>query len=226
TPESWVEWSGLLADIPDEGLPDVSFLPSMFRRRCSRLSKFALSAIHGCYASDHPIPTVFASRHGELTRTSQLLDDIVQQQLLSPTAFSLSVHNTASGLYSISTKNTLPSSAISAGVDTLVMGLTEAYAQISTGEHSQVLLVVFDEPLTQTFTEFSDTPEKTFALCLLISNKSGGRTLTLTSQAKQVGITMKEPQGISLIRMLRAREQSVQTIPGGRFDWQWALSHA
>ena len=48
-----------------------------------------------------PMPLVYASRHGETTRNFALLSDTAEQQPLSPTQFSLSVHNAIIGLWSI-----------------------------------------------------------------------------------------------------------------------------
>ena len=47
------------------------------------------------------LPLVFISRHGETPRTLDILSDLASEQPLSPTQFSLSVHNAVIGLWSI-----------------------------------------------------------------------------------------------------------------------------
>ena len=58
---------------------------------------------------------VFVSRHGELARSMTLLQALADGQALSPTDFSMSVHNTAAGLCSIQGKAAIPMTSLAAG---------------------------------------------------------------------------------------------------------------
>jgi hypothetical protein len=51
--------------------------------------------------ADSQVPLVFASRHGDVARSMDLLGALVGDQPLSPTGFGLSVHNAIAALYSI-----------------------------------------------------------------------------------------------------------------------------
>jgi hypothetical protein len=115
------------------------------RRRLSSLSKMALKVAHDCAADCDAVRLVFASRHGELRRTTAILDDIVANQPVSPTAFSLSVLNAMAGVYSIARRDKAPATAISAGAETLGYALLEAYAQYSADPATPVLVVYADE---------------------------------------------------------------------------------
>lgn len=121
------------------------------RRRLSPLSKMALKVAHDCAAERDAVRLVFASRHGELRRTTGILDDIVAGEPVSPTAFSLSVLNAMAGVYSIARRDRSPSTAISAGAQTLGYALLEAHAQYAADPSTPVLVVYADEPADERY---------------------------------------------------------------------------
>lgn len=173
--QAWAAGEQAIAATPDS--PPVDFVPPMQRRRLSRLSRLSLAAAHACVGERQSLPTVFASQHGEIHRTVSLLDELARQEPLSPMAFSLSVHNTASGLYSITTGNTASSTAIAAGCDTLPTALIEVIGQLQ--RHDEVLLVYAEEPLPTAYSDFA-TPSLTLGLALLLGKPSTGTAPLLT----------------------------------------------
>src|SRR5690606_5860730 len=88
---SWAFW----APGKKQSRPDISFVPSLLRRRLSILSAGAMHVANTALQDERDIPVVFASRHGELGRTAAILEALAACEAPSPTAFSLSVHNTA-----------------------------------------------------------------------------------------------------------------------------------
>lgn len=134
----WTAWEG-----GTDGAPDVSFVAAMLRRRLSRLSRLAVSVANGCLAEDAGIPIVLVSQHGELARTVDLLSMLARGEPLSPTAFSLSVHNSAAGLLTLTRAERAPATAIAAGPHSVAMGLLEAVSQAQE-RGGPVLLVCVD----------------------------------------------------------------------------------
>ena len=123
--ESWQHWHKNPASSSDnKASPALAHVPAMQRRRFSRLTKMMLTAAYDCQPAKD-CRSIFASRHGELTRTLGLLQDIVSKEALSPLAFSQSVHNTASGIYGIVSGNTAASTSIAAGEETLSKPLSK-----------------------------------------------------------------------------------------------------
>src|SRR5262245_31480353 len=146
------DWKNWLSDpqfSQDAPPPRLSTLPPLFRRRCRRLSRAALSAALACtpFAADSQLPSVFASRYGETETTVTLLKSLAEHTALSPTSFSHSVHNTASGLFTIATGNRAPSTTVAAGQATFLMGLLESVLWLAREEHPEILFVVADEDL-------------------------------------------------------------------------------
>ncbi len=165
---AWKQWrKATRTDALDERAPTLTQVPSMQRRRFSRLTKMMLHAAFTA-APDSHYRTVFASRHGELNRTIVLLENVLAQQPLSPTGFSQSVHNTASGLHGIVTKNTHASTSIAAGSETLAQAMYEAYAQLQASEQP-LLLVYGDDPVPPIYDQYTDELEYPLALALLLS---------------------------------------------------------
>lgn len=124
--------------------PDVSFLPAMQRRRLSRLARMAMSVAWPLAAEGEQLPMVFASRHGETPRTLALLQDLARGEPLSPTQFSLSVHNAIIGQWSILRGDTSEMTALAAEGDGLEHAALEAAGMLAEGA-SAVLLVVTEE---------------------------------------------------------------------------------
>ncbi len=110
------------------------------------LSKIALKVAHDCATQRDRVRIVFASRHGELRRTTDILRAIDAGESVSPTAFSLSVMNAMTGVFGIARGDRSPASAISAGAETLGYALLEAHAQYASDPSSPVLVVYADEP--------------------------------------------------------------------------------
>ncbi len=145
---AWAAWSrgAARADTPTE--PDSSFVPAGMRRRLSPLARMVFAVARDVVDEGESMPTVFASRHGELDRTVELLSSIARDQDLSPTSFGLSVHNAIVGQWSMFRGDRSEVTAIAAAGDGLELALVEAAALLQ--ERPGPVLVLFAE---------GDTPE-------------------------------------------------------------------
>jgi len=236
----WQRWARGELPILDTGSPAVEFLPSMFRRRLSRLSRMALQVANDCAAplntlEQQDLPTVFCSRHGELERTVGLLLDQLRGEALSPTAFSMSVHNTASGLYTINAGNTAPSNAVAAMADSLPVALIDAAAALASGRCSRIMVVVAEEPVAALYRDFVG-PEFAYAAAFLLVARDStdtvadGLTLSFARRAADAA-TSNEQQGLLLLRyLLQGAMQAPQdraqalVLNGERLQWMLAAS--
>lgn len=232
TPAQWRSWARSDEALIDDGSsPSLPFVEPMLRRRCSRLSRMALQACFQCLDgnihSEPPIRTIFCSRHGEIHRTKTLLDDIVRQLPISPMAFSLSVHNTASGLYSIASGNTAPSSAIAAGVDTLEMAVVDSLGHLHQHPGRPVMVVLADEPLPAFYQRYDTELTMPHGLALLLNSRHGGveagtavRLRTLPPLAASDS-ERRGPHSLSVLRWLCGTATCCQ-VRGERLVWQWS----
>ena len=112
--DAWRSWCARPVALEAGGHPEARFLPSLIRRRCSPLARIALTAAFGCCGDDEraECTSVFASRHGNINESIDLLDRLAEHQALSPTTFSHTVHNAQAGLFSLAAGNHQTSSSI------------------------------------------------------------------------------------------------------------------
>lgn len=130
---------------------DLSLLTPALRRGLSDPTRLfmhvAKRAIEQAQLPPTQLHVVFASAFGEIVAAEKLMAQAFSENSSSPARFRHSVHNTAAGLFSISTQSRLPATAIAAGWDTPAMGLLEAGALLSQGGAAHVLLVFVEEPV-------------------------------------------------------------------------------
>ncbi|MBI2380633.1 MAG: beta-ketoacyl synthase chain length factor [Gammaproteobacteria bacterium] len=212
TPEDWAVWASGGKTSEGETKPDLPFVDAMTRRRLSPLSRMSLWAAHQALGGRTGIASVFASRHGELPRSAELLAQLAAGEPLSPMGFSLSVHNTASGLHSIVARDTAPSTAIAGGADSLTAGLLEALGRLAENPAAPVLLVYGDDRMPEVYGEFDSAKLMPHALALLLSS---GDTHRLSLETGAIGEAERECQSLELLRTLAC---------GGAArlgDWRW-----
>ena len=124
----WLDWSSNTQPFCTDEAIAVNFVPKSILRRASQQTTLALDAALELTLGLTPDYLIFASQHGEITRSRELLDAIERRTDLSPTAFSQSVHNTAVGQYTIIKKSNTKATSIAAGQKTICMALIEALA--------------------------------------------------------------------------------------------------
>jgi hypothetical protein len=226
----WQQWASGNKDIADSiGKLDLPQIPAMLRRRLSPMGKAALWCAYQLVDNPSDHACVFCSQHGEVARTMQLLDDLAQQQPLSPTAFSLSVHNAIGGIHSIARKDTSNITAISAGPDSICAALLEARALLEQPQCQQVLCLVYDTPLPPPCNQFDQTPEFPLALALVINREVSreistenniGQPLTFSLSSDSEDLQTPQPLQ-AFIKFLLSEAQETLTINSGPRQWQW-----
>ena len=163
-------WSIWQKDLSNNALPDVSFVDSTLRRKLSALAKISLKVANDCAGEISGVHLVYASRHGDLNRTTTMLVDLVDEQQLSPTAFSMSVLNAFAGVYSISKNEQLPSTSLSSGESSFGFGLLEACMQLKSDPQTPVLFVYSDEPAPPVYGVLNEAFDA-HAIAILLSNE-------------------------------------------------------
>jgi len=173
--EQWREWAQGTLVAATEGAPKAAKVPPMLRRRLTRWGRLALEA--GGELAPHlhtDTPVIFSSRHGDTALTQLLLGDLAKGEPLSPTSFSLSVHNAAVGLFTIIEKITAPSLALAAGRETFAHAWLEAGTWLAEGAQ-QVLLLHAEEPLSGFYGDYADESELPVGVAILLDCKIGTR---------------------------------------------------
>ena len=136
------------ADAPAR--PAAGLLPPAERRRAPDTVRLAVEAaaqavaMSGLDAAN--LPSVFTSSHGDAKIMDYMCATLAEAPAeLSPTRFHNSVHNAASGYWTIATGCRRASNAVCADGTSFGAGLLEAATQAVTG-NEPVLLAAFDAP--------------------------------------------------------------------------------
>ncbi len=162
---------------------------------------------------------VFVSQHGELTRSNKIICNIIEQQAVSPTDFSMSVHNTAAGLSTILGKKNIPVSSVAAGVDGFQQGLFEVQTFFAQGINI-VLLVDFDDEVPLFYQNERQKSHPVYASAFVFSpssDESNYCVQSITTEEKQKGGL---PQSLQFLSAVLARQASF-IIPGNSRSWLW-----
>lgn len=220
--DDWAIWARDPCDLQSsDAQPDVSFLPAMQRRRLSRLARMVFAVATPLAAGQPPMPLVYASRHGETARTFAILNDLANDEPLSPTQFSLSVHNAITGLWSIQQKNASEMTALAAEGDGLEHAVLEASLLIGEGAPA-VLVVITEDQTPDVYAPWISDADFPYAVALLLKP---GRTwqLSLETANGYVAPTQR-PHAIELVGALLNGQPTFQHRWEGR-QWNWQQTH-
>lgn len=221
------------ADIEPISLKQI---PTLKRRRLNTLSKMAMHTSLRCLEKAHISTsescTVFASQHGELSRTVSIIKDMVTTQEVSPKDFSLSVHNSALGLFSIFNNNQLAGTSLAAGSNTFGYALIEAYnylQRFSVDEPSpnsqpqHVLVTCFDSEIAPPFNKTQKNQHPNYSLSLLLSlNGDNAQRVSFGFNRQHSGATPHSlPLALSFFDFLQSHSTNRRVYSQ---DTEWKLT--
>lgn len=220
---AWEAWARAPAALAREGVPEVRFLPPMLRRRCTPLTRIMLHAAFCCVAEAEraEVRTVFASRHGSINESIDLIEAVVRQQPISPMKFSHTVHNAQAALFSIAAGNRCASSSLAAQEDTFPSGFLEALTHLEREPGRPVLLVTGDVPLASTFAPLVREAVASYAVALLLAADGPGERVAFeASRADGPRDEWPWPQAAEFLRGWLAGVPEI-VIRGVRQRYAW-----
>lgn len=208
--DSWKTWFDKTFIEPSEHDPiKIKQVPAMLRRRFTTLGKFAAKVTFNLMDDKPGIATVFASRHGDTPLTLSLLQDIGRGEPLSPTSFSLAVHNAVGGLLSIARQDVAPITAIASTENLVLSTLHEAVAQLEI--YDKVLCVIYDVPLPDIYQRFSQSLPFPVAIAFIVSrDEVTDIGLNLERQTDLASSRTSEQGLFDFISLLLGLEQEIQ----------------
>lgn len=219
--ESWQDWSFAPHAVADDGLaqPTCAFLPTMQRRRLSRLARMTMEIAWPLCHANEQLPFVFASRYGETSRMLALLSDITETTPLSPTAFGLSVHNAIAGQWSILREQYGESTAIAGEADTFEHAILEGALQLQAGA-SAALVVLAEERPPSIYTRWITDVPFSYALALRLAPVSRGPHWQLQLEHHTPATTSQWPHALNFLYSWLSGHTSWQH-PGRLRSWRW-----
>lgn len=201
--DNWPACRDVLTEkIKHQPLPIPKFSPQALpvneRRRSTATIRLALQAateaINNSSVAAENIATVFATSNGDLEISSRICNALTMpERPVSPTDFHNSVHNAASGYWSIGSHCHLPSSSLSAGDASFSAGLLETITQVL-NESQPVMLVAYDQPPPDIFAN-DKTVTAPFSVALVITPQ---KTDNSRAKLKVQATDHKEAPGLSI----------------------------
>ncbi|MES2740465.1 MAG: beta-ketoacyl synthase chain length factor [Pseudomonadota bacterium] len=219
-PQHWAEWARAPFAIGAGADPAVRAMPPMLRRRAGLLGKMALEVAYACLEGQSEVPTVFCSRHGEVARAVELLSDLARGEPLSPTAFSMAVHNASAGLFSIARADRAHHVALAAGASTVEHAVIEACGLLADGA-PQVLLVACDCPLPAPFAEFEDCAEQAHAWAWLMVPAAADPIALSWLAERTAAPSAGLPGGLDVLRFQLSGQTCLERVADAR-RWRWS----
>ncbi len=223
TPGAWRAWAQQPRLPEGDAIPALTEVPAMQRRRIEPLGRAAIQSAFGCRAEPET-PLVFVSRHGDVARSLGLLETLARGEAMSPTGFSLSVHNAIPALHSILRGDRGNYLAIAAGDASMEAACIEAAALLADGA-PRVRVLACDAPLPAAYAPFVDGPETLHACCwtLAPAGHPEGTALALGWQAdtSEGGAEAGElPPALAVHRFLLSDDALLERHVDAR-RWQW-----
>lgn len=175
---------------------------------------------------------VFSSQHGELGRTTQILEAIATQEPVSPTAFSLSVLNAMTGVSGIARNDRSAATAISSGAQSLGYALLEAYTQYRLDPGSPVVVVYGDERVPPMYGLNETGADAHEAIALVIQanassylectmnapgTRTEGKRFASHALAVRHTLTTREPASWSAVDTRDTADASITHV----WHWRW-----
>lgn len=214
----WEAWAAQDVSFPLAGeLAKSQTIPMMTARRMSPASRLAVETSLNIMDCNPVDMAIFTSRHGELDRTYKILQSLAVTDDISPTDFSMSVHNTAAGWLTIAGKKTLPVTSLAASEDSFQQGILEAIAMLHTGAE-RVLLVDFDAPIPQVYSQNAEPISAPYAVALLLSKGSTLSFERLPNTHRPLSPVL--PQSLQFLRGWLNKKISFY-VAAQEHQWQW-----
>ena len=151
--------------------PKPANIPMMTARRLSMGCRMAVDIGIELLKSHEDIDAViYSSATGEEEHNYKVLESAAKGIDCSPTDFSMSVHNTGVGNFTILSKKKIPSNSVSAGIDSFMMAITDAYVMLSSG-YKKILIVDYNVSIPPFFKNYlkKDFPDYPYSVGLVVS---------------------------------------------------------
>ena len=178
-------WATRTPEAGDEPLkPKGEAFDRVNRRRASQMGRAIGDAVCEAMAQadvePRTTPVIVGSSIGEASAMIGLLDQMWRSdEPMSPAVFTVSVHNAASGLLSISMKNKGYTTSIAADYDTPAATLLEGVGLLATG-HEAVCCVCADEDSPRSLLEHAPHWDMLAAAVVLTRTRTAGALADLT----------------------------------------------
>lgn len=200
----------------EPAVPPATLLPPAERRRATTTTRLALTAAQEALVlsgiDPTTVPVVFASSSG----SADIIHDIcamlaADDYQISPTKFHNSVHNAASGYYSIAAGSHRGATSLCAYNGSAAAGLLETAVQVNDGG-APVLLVSFDAPYPFPLSVVRPMRDA-WAIALLLGSSTPASRVAQLSLTVVHGATAESIVEEPVLEAARMRNPAARMLP-------------
>lgn len=179
----WKEWAeGKASIIQSTDSPKLEYTSPLFRRRLSQITKMTVHVIHNLLKKtniDKETKIVFMSLRGEISRTLSVTKDLVQENMILPAGFSLSVFNTPVSSATLAFGLKGGYSVIYPSRNDFSQAIKAAAAPVLAGIEKEIILVYADELVPDAYGDKRPEENLPMAFACIVSAEKKPSCLTL-----------------------------------------------
>lgn len=194
------------------GLPEMAGVKPMVKRRMPALAK----VMHELASTVPLMPCVYASKNAELSRTIKIIRQYGGD--ISPTLFSMSVHNAIPGMLSVVNQDDSPYTVIDSMSGVVEMALLEAVSMLD--QYDAVKVVYFEEPTADEYIEINKQPDFALVMQLVVT---AGNAYSLCQVPKEQKSAHHEQSNLLIKEYLSLLQGDTQQViqHHARHSWHW-----
>jgi hypothetical protein len=172
--ELWNEWANdVIPIIQSKEVPKLDYTDPLFRRRLSQITKMTVHVIHELIEKTHidsETKLIFISQRGEISRTLSVTKNLIEDNMVLPASFSLSVFNTPVSSATLAFGLKGGYSVIYPSKGNFTDAFKTAAAPILAGTEKQVILVYADELVPDAYGDKVPEENYPFAFAGILSS--------------------------------------------------------
>ena len=157
----WQAWANNQAQIEQiKESPKLEYTDPLFRRRLSQITKMTVHVVHNLLETSHVNPEtkiVFISLRGEIEREFTINKGLIEDGIILPAGFSLSVFNTPISSATLAFGLKGGYSVIYPSKNNFVDALKTAVAPVLAGTEKEIILVYADELVPEVIKDLPKT---------------------------------------------------------------------
>jgi len=180
--ELWQEWANEVIPIEQiKEAPKLEYTDPLFRRRLSQITKMTVHVIHNLLEKTHINPEtklVFISQRGEIEREFTINKGLIEDDMILPAGFSLSVFNTPVSSATLAFGLKGGYSVIYPSKGNFKDAFKTAAAPLLAGTEKQIILVYADELVPEVYGDKRPYDNYPFAFAGVISSQKSANCIS------------------------------------------------
>lgn len=157
-----------------DAAPKLEYTSPLFRRRLSQITRMTVHVIHNLLEKtqiDKETKLVFMSFRGELSRQFSISKTLIEENVILPAPFSLSVFNTPVSSATLAFGMKGGYSVVFPAKDNFAEGFKTAVAPVLAGTEKEIILVYSDELIPEAYKDKATLESTPMAFACVVSSE-------------------------------------------------------